>query len=225
MTQYYIVADGRKEGPFSIEDLASRNITADTLVWRAGLDNWLKASELPELSAIILPPMPPEDRYAEREPHTYFAMINERRIGPASPRSLIEQGLTPDTPVWRTGMADWMPAYTQKEITDAFATRSFDAAVPPPAPVNYTNWLPWAIAATILSLLTSCIGMIFGIIGIVQANKANEAYATGNNALGDSSNKSARLMTIIAFVISGLGLFAITKWLSTIGTMSLLYNF
>ncbi len=68
-------------------------------------------------------------------------------------------------------------------------------------PVPHTNWLPWAVVATVAAFLLSCIGMIFGIIGIVQANKANTAYQRGDFSIGDSANSTARLMTIIAFVL------------------------
>lgn len=71
----------------------------------------------------------------------------------------------------------------------------------------HTNWLPWAVVATVVAFMLSCIGMIFGIIGIVQANKANTAYQHGDFTTGDSANSTARIMTIIAFVFAAIGLF------------------
>ena len=72
-----------------------------------------------------------------------------------------------------------------------------------------TNWLPWAIVATVAGFFTSCIGAIFGIIGIVQANKANSFYAQGFDAEGDAANSNAKTMTIIGLIFAGIGILAL----------------
>ncbi len=69
-----------------------------------------------------------------------------------------------------------------------------------------TNWMTNAIIATILGTLFSCIGLIFGIIAINAASKANNAYAMGDYVTGDSNNSTAKTMTIIAYVLAGIGL-------------------
>jgi hypothetical protein len=51
--KYYIVENGKKSGPFSIEELKTKNIKTDTLVWYEGLDNWKKAKEIEKLRIII----------------------------------------------------------------------------------------------------------------------------------------------------------------------------
>ena len=71
-----------------------------------------------------------------------------------------------------------------------------------------TNWMTWAIIATIISFFCSCIGVIFGIIGIVQANKANGLYMEGFDTEAEQANNTAKIMTIIAFVLAGIGLVA-----------------
>lgn len=40
----------------------------------------------------------------------------------------------------------------------------------------------------------------------MQANKANDAYAMGNDMMGDQANSTARTMTIISLVFAGVGL-------------------
>ncbi len=57
--EYYIIVNNAKQGPFSLEELAQKNVTAQTLVWRKGLDDWMKAEELEELND-LLNQMPPE---------------------------------------------------------------------------------------------------------------------------------------------------------------------
>lgn len=73
-------------------------------------------------------------------------------------------------------------------------------------PVAHTNWLPWAIVATVFGFCTSCIGSVLGIIGIVYANKANDLYNRGNRAEGKSNNNTARTCTIIGLVLAAAGL-------------------
>lgn len=50
---YYIARNGEKFGPFSVEQLAKENISADTLVWYEGLSTWVAASTVPELSNLL----------------------------------------------------------------------------------------------------------------------------------------------------------------------------
>lgn len=70
-----------------------------------------------------------------------------------------------------------------------------------------------AIIGTIVGALFSCIGLIFGIIGINYAGKANNAYAIGDQINGASFNSTAKTMTIISYVLAGIGL------LGTIGLL------
>lgn len=48
---YYYSLDGRQHiGPLSLEELLTKDFECDTLVWKEGLSNWIKASEMPELA-------------------------------------------------------------------------------------------------------------------------------------------------------------------------------
>ena len=62
---WHIAVDGSQQGPFSIGDLKplaeSKKLNHNTLVWKEGMANWQKASELTELKPIlgsIPPPLP-----------------------------------------------------------------------------------------------------------------------------------------------------------------------
>lgn len=262
--QYFIVKEGGRVGPLTKEDLKRHNIQGTTLVWRAGLDDWVKAEELMELSEILYGnptagsttnfPEPPSAPSAPHEPRKeWFAMFSGVQAGPMTAFELAERGADGSTPVWREGMVDWGVASDYSELMEhimrrSAGTRSQQGFTPnghsgnnspygPPyqnggwqtnpntnpydpygqsnpygnnqfnvAPP--TNWLPWAIAATVVGFLFSCIGGIFGIIGIVQANKANSFYAAGNKNQGDNANSNAKTMTIIGLCFGGLGLLA-----------------
>ena len=241
-SEYYIIEGKERRGPFSLEDLAGAGITADTLVWRQGLPDWVKASELPELSSMLIADDSAFGAYAQTPPEPYFAMIGNRRVGPSDPASLAAEGIGPDTPVWRSGMGDWAPASTQPEVMAAI--NAFRSSVPPSDPgmrfgqprfapgqqafrasgydqysTPHTNWMTWAIVGTIVGFLFSCIGVIFGIIGIVQANKANEAYAMGNTVGGEQANNTAKTMSIIALAFGGIGLIT-----TVVGTITGLFH-
>jgi uncharacterized RDD family membrane protein YckC len=69
--QYYVAVNGQKTGPFSIEELKSKNITRETLVWTDGLENWTKAEYIPMLKEILRatpPPIPGSETKSEQVP-------------------------------------------------------------------------------------------------------------------------------------------------------------
>lgn len=58
MNQFYY-SDGKNQlGPFSFDELKTKNITKETLVWYEGLPEWTEAGKL-ELLSILLKPVPP----------------------------------------------------------------------------------------------------------------------------------------------------------------------
>ncbi len=59
MKQYYYTNGADKFGPMSLEELKTKGITAETLVWYEGLDQWVKASTVPELASLFGANVPP----------------------------------------------------------------------------------------------------------------------------------------------------------------------
>ena len=53
MEKYYISKGITKKGPYTIEQLKGQKIRDKTMVWKEGLSDWISASELSELKAII----------------------------------------------------------------------------------------------------------------------------------------------------------------------------
>lgn len=245
-TLYYIVIDGDQKGPFTKDTLIASGLTPSTLVWRQGMPEWTLASELAELNDLFVEESA-FGAYADTSPtEPYFAMIGGSQVGPMQPRELIASGLTKDTPVWRSGMNDWQPAFTQPEIMSVLNSRTNNTPhsnpyynnagqyhdhqshsvnqtpISPAQPKQHTNWLPWAIVATIGGLAFSFIALVVGAFGIYQASKANGFYRNGDEANGDSSNRNAKTLTIIALALVALGLLgtvALYPWLMK--TMSL----
>ena len=60
----------------------------------------------------------------------YYAMINDKQVGPMELPELVEAGLMPDTYVWCKGMADWQQANEVADICRFFRNRIFDLMHP-----------------------------------------------------------------------------------------------
>ncbi|MEZ6130877.1 MAG: SPFH domain-containing protein [Planctomycetaceae bacterium] len=71
---WHIAVNGQTQGPYSLSQvaagIASKEVTADTLVWTQGMSGWMPAGSVPDLSAtfgaVPPPPPPPPPPVAER---------------------------------------------------------------------------------------------------------------------------------------------------------------
>ncbi len=95
-SQYYIVVNGSRRGPFSIESLLKEyfegTFNENTLTWSPGMDNWIPAGHIPELALDIFapsvpgsnpPPIPQQNTYQvqpvqqqQEEEQLYIKCIN-----------------------------------------------------------------------------------------------------------------------------------------------------
>ena len=51
-TEYYIISEGERRGPYTAEAMRGIGLRPDTMVWRQGMADWAPASELAELADI-----------------------------------------------------------------------------------------------------------------------------------------------------------------------------
>ncbi|MCM1153156.1 MAG: GYF domain-containing protein [Muribaculum sp.] len=235
--QYHIIVNGRQIGPLSFSDLLSNGLTRETLVWTPGMAGWEKAEAVADLAPLFVAappfnqPVPPafEPQAAPPSAYQYYVIVNGLQQGPIDPRQFAAMGINGASMVWREGMAEWQPASSLPELIPYLGAsygnpvqnngyqsaqnssmgytnqnQGFDHY----SSTVHTNWMPWAIVATVLGALFSCIGMVFGIIAINKAKTANEYYSIGDDIQGDAANSSARTMTIIGLVIAGIGVIA-----------------
>jgi membrane protease subunit (stomatin/prohibitin family) len=63
--KFYVALAGQQAGPFEVQviqqQVVNKQVTPDTLVWRTGMAEWKKASEVPELAPLfdsVPPPLP-----------------------------------------------------------------------------------------------------------------------------------------------------------------------
>ena len=218
--QYYMVVDEKTVGPFSLEEIKlHQRLTPETLVWKPGIDNWIPAREMPEFDMLFRS----SSRFAGNDnfnnPVNGYPQGDSFQgggYGPGHQESPYQdqgaynqggynsnQGLYNQGPGSYNGQGIYNPNQGGYPGNQRSSMR--------------TNWLPWAIVATVVGFFTSCIGVIFGIIGIVQANKANTFYAQGMDREGDNANSNAKTMTIIGLVLAGLGLIVLIFYFAAIG--------
>ncbi len=70
---YYLDNNGTQQGPVDKSLLRSVGVTADTLVWKKGMEQWVKASLVPELRPIFISEpvdTPPTPLNASQRPYT-----------------------------------------------------------------------------------------------------------------------------------------------------------
>lgn len=60
---YHIAVNGQASGPFDINTLTQMatmgQLLASTLVWKAGMAQWVQADTVDELKGLFMPPVPP----------------------------------------------------------------------------------------------------------------------------------------------------------------------
>ena len=64
MSKYFYSENDNQVGPVTIDELKKKNINRDTMVWKEGMENWLKAGEVKELATLFAaspPPLPNEE--------------------------------------------------------------------------------------------------------------------------------------------------------------------
>lgn len=110
------------------------------------------------------------------------------------------------------------PNYQQPQQYGAFnnpANQGNGYANPP------TNWKTLAIIATVVGFLFSCIGGIVGIFAIVQAGKGENAMRMGDDFSARNAWSTCKTLTIVSFVLSGIGLIANIFYISKFSTLGL----
>lgn len=107
---------------------------------------------------------------------TYYAIINNVKVGPHTPGELLNLGMVRDTLVWREGMAEWMSAWRLPELDGCFYKVAPGAGYGqlselPPCPPSY---LAWSLVATLLCC------QIPGLVAIVYSVCVENRYSRGD---------------------------------------------
>ena len=65
MSQYFIVLSGQKRGPYTLDELASRELTPETMIWTEGMGEPCPASEFEELRPLLGQQSPQTQQYQQ----------------------------------------------------------------------------------------------------------------------------------------------------------------
>jgi len=70
MKKYYLLENGQNIGPFSLEELKSKNLPRTELIWAEGMADWQEGGSIDELKSIfaVTPPPPPQAAAAPPPP-------------------------------------------------------------------------------------------------------------------------------------------------------------
>ncbi|MDE7181365.1 MAG: DUF4339 domain-containing protein [Muribaculaceae bacterium] len=104
-TKYFLIINGSQVGPLDYAELREAGLTIDTPVWREGLPDWVKASQLPELAgALSSQPAPP--------PHPMGQFARAAQPNGQFGRAPYEQPYNPDNgynnlPIAHTNWLPW----------------------------------------------------------------------------------------------------------------------
>lgn len=66
MDNWYIIFNGNQVGPIEKSELTSYGLNPSSMVWRPGMADWRKASEMPELASLLNPSIDVEEVKVEQ---------------------------------------------------------------------------------------------------------------------------------------------------------------
>lgn len=174
--QYWAYINGEQKGPMELDQLLALNITHETLVWREGLETWIPAKDLSELSTILVIPAINE----VGPPPIAQDMTNHQQ----NPQCGTNTG-----PTRATAPSQEYPRYAPGQQPYQ------EYRVPPCPPTN----LIWAI----LSLICCC--QVFGIIAVVYAAQVTSLYNSGRYEASRKASNNALTWSIASLVVGIIG--------------------
>lgn len=204
---YYLHIDGMQKGPFLKENLLAEGLRSETMVWRPGLESWVKAASLPELSNLLNHFSQPGEATCEPPQPDFYGNPNINHGGQHSHQA--------NTNGWQQNPQN-PPGYSYGQQPNPYPHYNQNTVMPGSYPYGWTNWLGWAIAATILGFFCYIILCVPGIIGIVKANEANSLARMGDPRAA-AVNSTAKAWTLVGLILSGLCILAATAILILFG--------
>lgn len=157
MQQYWINEGGVQAGPVTIDELEKMKVGADAYVWRSGLDDWVKITELPELASVIAPaPEPPAIEPQEQEPAP-----EPEPESAAEPEAAPEPEEAPEIPEQSSQLPPPLP---QPAETYGECGQASEQPAPKCPPTN----VGWGIVAV---LLCQPLGILAIVLGVMVKSK------------------------------------------------------
>ena len=143
----------------------------------------------------------------------YYILNGSEQQGPYTIDQLRGR-VTPQTYVWREGLADWVQAINLPELSVVLLP---EGSVSPSGVVKPKDYLVESILVT----LFCC--MVFGILGIVYSVQANSAFSSGNITAANEFSAKAKQWVTYGFWcgIAIVGIYAILALMGALSSISL----
>ncbi|MBO4871505.1 MAG: CD225/dispanin family protein [Muribaculaceae bacterium] len=171
---YWINQDGVQAGPVTSEQLKEMAVNDSAYVWRAGMDDWCRITECPELDGLyeVAPAEEPAVTDNFLETAETDAPETAAEPDPVQEEPMLGTPLYP--PVPEPMMPQPAPA-AQPYAPLPAAQPTTGETVPKCPPTN----LVWAILATILCCLP------LGVVAIIYSTKVSQKYQQGDYAAAE----------------------------------------
>lgn len=81
--KYFAMIGGRQYGPMDLEDMSAEGVRPDTYVWCKGMDDWMQASEVPDICRYfrqrLSGTLPSQQQQCGEDPNRLKAMEDEEQ--------------------------------------------------------------------------------------------------------------------------------------------------
>ena len=118
---YYLDTGGQKQGPFTLEQLNGKPITAVTLVWYDPLPEWIKAGSEESLKNIIATAQPAHSTATTQKKLYYYMDNGGKQQGPFTLEQLNGKPITRATLIWYDSLPQWIKAGSEESLKNIIA--------------------------------------------------------------------------------------------------------
>ena len=171
MKQYYLVINGEKSGPFTIDQLATQQLTPETPVWTEGMSDWMPAQQVAELSSFFAPQTPGPEMAQPTVPPQAPAYNAAPSYGNPQPQTPNGQVMPPNYLVWSilVTLLCCLPGgivaiVYSTQVSSRFLQGDYEGAT-----ASSRNARKWAIISAVAGAV---IGIIYAIIIAVTGASA-----------------------------------------------------
>jgi hypothetical protein len=189
--KYYIAENGQPAGPFEPQELMNHGLTVNSLVWAEGMPNWISASQVPELAALLS--------------GTPFNPVNVDMTTPQMPQTPpMGDTQLPQVPPFGNQQPTQPTTYGPSTTNQPYAPPQYGPSTNQPTnQVMPKTWLTESVLVTAASLLCcfNIVGIITGVLAIFKANGVKSKFMKGDVTGANNDSASAKKWVLITVVV------------------------